>query len=83
MVNQVERLNRLVAERDAARADAERLAEALEFYADPDTYFGVAILVDRPCGGFADDFGPDDDPGYGRPMPGATARAALAAREAR
>ena len=37
---------------------AERMAlrEALAFYADPETYFAIAVLADRPCGEFADDF---------------------------
>ena len=37
---------------------AERmdLREALAFYADPETYFAIAVLADRPCGEFADDF---------------------------
>ena len=30
---------------------------ALEFYQDPESYFAVAVMGDRPCGEFADDFG--------------------------
>lgn len=30
--------------------------EGLCFYADPDTYFAMSFLADRPCGEFADDF---------------------------
>jgi len=33
-----------------------RLVEALEFYADPETYFAISFLYDPPCGEFADDF---------------------------
>ena len=40
---------------DKLKADNERLREALEFYADPETYFAVAFMADRPCGEFADD----------------------------
>lgn len=61
-----------------AEADNERLRAALEFYADPQSYHAIAFLVDRPAGGFADDF--DDEHGdefYERPMPGKTARRAL------
>ena len=32
------------------------LLRALHFYADPDSYFAIGILPDRPCGDFADDF---------------------------
>jgi hypothetical protein len=70
------------AEADALRAEVERLREALEFYADPETYHGCAFLFDRPTGGFDDDF--DSDHGhedYNRPMPGKLARAALSEKE--
>jgi len=70
------------AERRAAKAEA-RLAEvdarlaaltaALEFYADPEQYLAIGFLVDRPCGGFADDF---SDTEFGE-RPGKRARAAL------
>lgn len=30
---------------------------ALTFYADPESYFAIAILADRPSGPFADDIG--------------------------
>ena len=59
-------------------AEIERLREALDFYADPETYFGLMVLGDPPCGAFADDFSDDhghpylDGPRYGK-----TARAAL------
>jgi hypothetical protein len=38
------------------------MIEALEFYADPETYFGLAVIADPPCGGFAEDF--SDDHGH-------------------
>lgn len=37
--------------------EIERLKVALSFYADPEEYFAVGILGDRPCGAFADDYG--------------------------
>ena len=51
------------------------LVEVLSFSGDPDSYFAIAIVGDRPCGDFADDF--SDDHGfneYDRPMPGTLAR---------
>lgn len=52
-----------------------RLREALEFYADPETYHAMLCQFDYPAGGFESDF--DEDPDYGRPMPGKRAREAL------
>lgn len=64
-------IERLEAERD-------RLREALSFYASPDTYAAIAVFPDPPCGDFMEDFSEDEfTEGYGRPMPGATARRAL------
>ena len=40
---------------DAVCDDNKKLREALEFYADPETYFGVAFLCDPPCGDFTTD----------------------------
>ena len=60
---------------------ADRLcdyAEALVFYADPETYHAVGFRFDPPTGGFDEDF--DELHGhefYDRPMPGATARRVL------
>ena len=60
-------------------AEIERLREALAFYADPETYFGIGIIGDAPCGEFVDDFSDDHGhphmPGH---RPGKRARAALA-----
>jgi hypothetical protein len=53
------------------------LEEALEFYADPDSYFAVGFFIDRPAGGFADDFSDDHDGDYERPMAGKLAREVL------
>ena len=33
-----------------------KLEEALRFYADPETYLGIAFFGDPPCGEFLDDF---------------------------
>lgn len=55
-----------------------KLSEALCFYADPDTYFAIGFLADKPCGEFIDDF--SDDHGfndYDRSMPGKLAREVL------
>lgn len=60
----------------ALAADWLEMRRALEFYADPDTYFAVAVIGDPPCGEFVDDFGPDNE---GIERPGLRARAALAA----
>jgi hypothetical protein len=52
--------------------------EALEFYADPETYFGIGIIADRPTGGFDDDI--DDDYEHTDmtgPRPGKLARKTL------
>jgi len=61
----------------ALQRENTRLRDALEFYANPDTYFACSFLFDRPTGGFDEDFdeGHED---YDRPMPGRRARQALA-----
>lgn len=60
---------------------AKRLKEALEFYANPDSYFAILVMPDRPAGGFADDFSYADHLAeygeYNRPMPGKLARETL------
>jgi hypothetical protein len=61
---------------DDAEARVAALEGALEFYADPMTYFAVGIFADRPCGEFVDDMSETDE--YGM-KPGKLARAALAA----
>lgn len=33
------------------------ICEALQQYADPESYFAISVLADRPAGWFADDFG--------------------------
>jgi len=34
----------------------QELVKVLEFYANPDTYFAIAILPDPPCGEFMTDY---------------------------
>ena len=56
----------------------QKLIEALEFYADPENYYGITFLCDPPCGGFAKDF--DAEHGHeqiDRAVPGAWARKVL------
>lgn len=68
-------IKRLTAERD-------KLAAALEFYADPETYHAVGFAFDPPCGGFDEDFSEDEwtrELGYNRPMAGKLARETLQA----
>lgn len=36
--------------------EVETLLEALQFYADPVTYFATRVIVDSPGGGFHNDF---------------------------
>lgn len=55
-----------------------QLQKALEFYADPETYFAIGIIADRPTGGFDDDIDDDyDHPDMVGPRPGKLARKAL------
>lgn len=51
--------------------------DALQVYANPETYHAIAILADRPAGDFADDFSRVPESDYDRPMPGKAARAAF------
>lgn len=51
-----------------------RLEDALTFYADPETYFAIGFMPDRPCGEFMDDFEETPELGW---KPGKRARAAL------
>jgi hypothetical protein len=60
------------------REKIQKLKDALHFYADPDSYFAIGFLADRPCGGFMDDFCDKHGIGqYDRPMPGKLARKTL------
>jgi hypothetical protein len=70
-MNEIARLNQRIAE----------LEGALEFYADPDTYFAIGFFPNRPCGEFIDDFDDVHNPGY--PKPGKRARSVLLNAEGR
>lgn len=60
----------------AADDDKGPLLGALEFYADPETWFAVALFPDHPCGEIVDDF--SDTEALGE-KPGKRAREALEA----
>jgi hypothetical protein len=68
---------------DKLRMENERLKEALEFYAHPDTYFAISFMSEPPCGEFMDDFDipseewSDHDNALGIYRAGKRARAAL------
>ena len=65
-------------ENESLHLRVQELEEALEFYADPETYFAIAFFPDSPAGEFIEDFG--DDHGhyhFDRPMPGKLARKLL------
>jgi hypothetical protein len=56
----------------------QKAINALEFYANPDTYFAIAFIADQPAGEFVDDFSNDHGcDQYERPMPGKMARYAI------
>ncbi len=38
------------------KAENKKLQKALEFYANPETYFAIMFLPDKPCGDFVTDF---------------------------
>ena len=64
---------------DKALGEVGRLEEALEFYADPETYHGCSFLFDRPTGGFDEDLSEDHGNWkYEYAKPGKLARATLA-----
>ena len=52
----------------------EEMREALEFYADPETYFAIGFFPDKPCGDFIEDFYDTEILGY---KPGKRARDCL------
>lgn len=76
-VDRMERIVELEGRIEAAEARAARLEAALEFYADPETYFALLIVGDPPCGEFIEDF--EETEGVDGPTvkPGKRARAAL------
>lgn len=48
----------------AILAAAVQLVEALDFYANPDTYHAIVVIGDAPCGDFLRDVAPltENDP---------------------
>jgi len=71
----------LILENMKLRKQISALAEALSFYADPESYHAIAFIGDPPCGEFSDDFSDVDHYHYDRPMPGKLARETLDAIE--
>ena len=61
---------------DQLRKERDALREALDFYADPQTYLAIGFLPDPPCGEFMEDWS-DTGPEWGW-RPGKRARKALA-----
>lgn len=59
------------------------ICEALQQYADPESYFAISVLADRPAGWFADDFSTiswtldNGDVLWERACPGELARATI------
>ena len=56
---------------------AERLAAALEFYANFETWWAVMLMADRPCGDIMEDFDIDPNDSHQLERPGKRARAVL------
>ena len=69
---------RASAEITRLRLSNNRMREALEFYANPQTYVAIGFWPDSPCGDFMDDFSDDhgDETADGF-RPGKRARSAL------
>ena len=61
-------------EKSAIRKElVDALVDALDYYADPETYFAILFLSDPPCGDFMNDF---DQTSLGW-KPGAKARSVI------
>ena len=73
-VSRIRASEKAEADLTASQAREVGLREALEFYADPDTYFAIGFFPDSPCGEFINDFD-EVEPDYFKP--GVKARAAL------
>jgi len=63
-----------IEENQIFRSQISKLREALEFYADPETYLAILFYPDPPNGEFMDDFEEVDKDDY---KPGKRARKAL------
>lgn len=70
----------LLAHIDTLETHLRAAVEALEFYADPFTYFAIGFWPDPPCGDFMDDWSQHGHPDFAvdDERPGKRARAALA-----
>lgn len=55
--------------------EVEKLQDVVEFYAEPLSWFGVALWTDPPCGDIAEDYSYSDV--LTREVPGRRARVAL------
>ena len=75
--NKDKKIERLLERAKKAEEEVKKLSEALYFYADPDSYFGIAFFPDPPCGSFMDDFSGDHEGDFDRNMPGDLARKTL------
>ena len=74
-----QRVAELTRERGTLQAQLAVVVQALEFYADPETYHACTFMFDRPTGGFDKDMEQEHGhPDYDRPMPGKLARHTLA-----
>jgi hypothetical protein len=81
---QSERIAELEQQLSQEMLKSAKLREALEFYADPNSYFAILMWPDRPCGEFMDDISDADswsDFPFNREMHGKRARAALEASD--
>lgn len=72
-------LKRVYAENRLLRRLIKKFSDALVFYAQPETYFAIAVLGDPPCGDFVRDFSKTNNLGY---KPGKRARRVLDKAEA-
>jgi hypothetical protein len=64
--------------RKAVETETARIRDALEFYANPETYHAIMVMGDSPCGDFVRDLSDDHGhPDYDGPRFGKAARAAL------
>lgn len=64
----------LLQDHDRLRRHRAKLMIALDFYANPETYFAIAVLADPPNGDFMDDFSEEEAPWGSRRFPGKLAR---------
>jgi hypothetical protein len=49
------------------KKERKKLVDALWFYGNPETYFGIGFAADKPCGKFENDF---EDPQWSHPVYG-------------